>query len=305
TRHSSRTERNRTGRPRIGIASRPRSTTAERPDGKRRCAAVRIVMKNAPKLVALFAAFLSAACASPRDPSRVEPLLFLPDQREIALAVGPGDRPQAPSITATCNRGRAGRCDHVSVRYDAVLAASSATVAGRNQVIGLLLGVSDYNCSSFMARAFGRKASAHAVNTALASKPDKSSSLSGALDFLQLAANTTNGIYGHPSQTGAAESSTEIAIANERRRVRGEIACEAKKDVETYSLLQALSDLALYDETCSLQRGKELAAQTAAKAARDQELQAVRTLLQLQQQPAPTPAPVPPPAATAVMTPPQ
>jgi len=261
-------------------------------------------MKNALKVALLATAFVSVACAGARDPSRVEPLLFLPHQQEIALAVGARERPPEPSITATCSRGRSGRCDHVSVRFDAVLAAPSATTSERNTVIGLLLGVSDYNCSSFIARAFGRKASSHAMNTvfnnvgnALESRQNKSSTLSNSIEFIKLFGSTTNGITNDPSQAGAAEISSEGAIGCERRRLRGAIAKKAEDGVEKYSLLMALVDLAEYDETCSLQRGKELATQAAAVAAQERELQAIRAIQQLP--PLSPPPPQQAPAQTA------
>jgi hypothetical protein len=255
-----------------------------------------MVMNNAQKVILLVTAFVSVACAGARDQSRVEPLLFLPHQREIALAIGASERPPVPSIMATCSSGRAGRCDHVSVRYDAVLAAPSTTIADRNYVIGLLLGVSDYNCSSFIARAFGRKASSHAMNTVLtnvsntvAARQNKSSTLSDALKFVDLFGSTTNGIASDLSQTGAVEISSEAAIGDERRKVRKEITDRAREGVDTYSLLSALVDLAAYDETCSLQRGKELVTQATAAAARERELQAIRAIQQL---------PPPPPSQT-------
>lgn len=257
-------------------------------------------MKNAIKVVLLITAFVSVACAGARDQSRVEPLLFLPHQREIALAVGASERPPAPFITATCSRGSAGRCDHVSVRFDAVLAALSTTTAERNTIIGLLLGVSDYNCSSFIARAFGRKATSRAMNTVLTNvgnsleaRQNKSSTLSNAVGLINLFGNTANGISGDLSQTGAVEISSEDAIGGERRKLRKEIREHAQKDVETYSLLSALVDLAAYDETCSLQRGKELATQAAAAAALERQWQAIRAIQQL------PPVPVPPQTITS------
>src|SRR5688500_6173174 len=92
---------------------------------------------------------LMIGCAGARDVSRVEPLLFLPHQREIALPIRSDERPAAAFLTATCDRGTrgAGRCSHVSVRLDTVLAVSTSTLHERNRIIALLLGVSDYNCS--------------------------------------------------------------------------------------------------------------------------------------------------------------
>lgn len=249
-------------------------------------------MKNFASAVLL--SCLMIGCAGARDVSRVEPLLFLPHQREIALPTRSSEQPAAAFITATCDRGTrgAGRCSHVSVRLDTVLAVSTSTPHERNRIIALLLGVSDYNCSAFTAQAFGRKAQLQTANTvlnsvsnALAARSEKKSSL---VDMLHLAGKTADGVLGHPSQVGSAETVVEIAISDTRRKLREQIAKRAVEQVETYALLDALGDLTAYDETCSLQRGKELALQAAALSAREE---AERVLKVLSQQAAPAPSP--------------
>ena len=247
-------------------------------------------MKNFTSVVLL--SCLMFACAGARDVSRVEPLLFLPHQREIALPIRSSEQPAAAFITATCDQGKRGavRCSHVSVRLDAVLAASTSTLHERNRLIALLLGVSDYNCSAFTAQAFGRKAQLQTANTilnsvssALAAKSDRNSSL---VEMVGLARQTADSVLGHPSQLGSAETAVEIAIGDARRKLRERIANRAVEPVETYALLDALGDLTAYDETCSLQRGKELALQAAALAAQEEAERMLRVLLQ-QAAPAP------------------
>lgn len=202
-------------------------------------------------------------CAGARDGSRVESLLFLPHQREIALPIRSNEQPAA-FIGATCDRGTRGatRCSHVSVRLDTVLTASTATPSERNRIIALLLGMSDYNCSAFTAQAFGRKAQLQTANTilngvssALAAKSQKNSSL---VELLGLAGKTADGVLAHPSQLGSAETTVEIAIGDARKELRERIAKRALGQQEAYSLFDALADLTAYDETCSLQRGKSL-----------------------------------------------
>jgi hypothetical protein len=233
-------------------------------------------------------------CAGARDRSRVESLLFLPDQREIVLPIQSNEQP-AVFIAATCDRGTRGtrRCSHVSVRLDTVLTASTAPLSERNHIMALLLGVSDYNCSAFTAQAFGRKAQLQTANTilnglssALAAKSERNSSL---VDLLTLANKTTNGVLEHPSQLGSAETTVEIAISDARRERRERIATRARGQEEPYLFLDALADLTAYDETCSLQRGKELALQAAARTAREE----TERLLKALSQPA-VPAPPPP-----------
>jgi hypothetical protein len=250
-------------------------------------------MKNFASVALL--SCLMIGCAGARDVSRVEPLLFLPHQREIALPIRSNEQPAAAFLTATCNRGTrgAGRCSHVSVRLDTVLAGSTSTPDERNRIIALLLGVSDYNCSAFTAQAFGRKAQLQSANTilnsvgnALAARSEKKSSLA---DMLHLAGKTANDVVGHPSQAGSAETAVEIAIGDTRRKLRERIAKRAVEPVETYALLDALGDLTAYDETCSLQRGKELALQAAALAAREEAERVLKVLLH-QAVPAPSPA---------------
>ena len=256
-------------------------------------------MKNFASVALL--SCLMFACAGARDGSRVEPLLFLPHQREIALPIRSNEQPAAAFLTATCDRGTRGavRCSHVSIRLDTVLAASSSTLDERNRIIALLLGVSDYNCSAFTAQAFGRKAQLQTANTilssvsnALAAKSQKNSSL---VDMLTLGNNTVSGVLGHPSQLGSAETAVEIAIGDARRTLRDRIAKRAVEPVETYVLLDALGDLTAYDELCSLQRGKELALQAAALAAREE----VERALKVFSQRVPAPPPVQQSASSA------
>jgi hypothetical protein len=244
-------------------------------------------MKNIASVILLSCLFL--ACAGARDQSRVEPLLFLPQQREIPLSLRSTDQPPAPFITATCNDGERGsaRCSHVSVRLDTVLAASTSTLHERNRIIALLLGVSDYNCSAFTSRAFGRRAQLHTANAilgnvsaALASRSEKSSSF---VSYLADANKIGNGVFGHPSQLGSAETVVEIAIGDARKKLRDQITEQARKDIESYTLLTALGDLAEYDALCSLQRGKELALRNAAEAAHQQEVLALEVFKRLQE----------------------
>jgi hypothetical protein len=236
---------------------------------------------------------LMFGCAGARDSSRVESLLFLPHQREIVLPIRPNAQPAA-FIAATCDHGTRGatRCSHVSVRLDTVLTASTATLSERNRIIAIFLGMSDYNCSAFTAQAFGRKAQMNTANTildgvsnALAAKSQRNSSLG---DLLILAGKTTDGVLGHLSQLGSVETTVEIAINDARRKLRERIATRARGQAESYPLLEALTDLTAYDETCSLQLGKELALQAAARASREE---AERVLKALSQSALPAPAP--------------
>jgi hypothetical protein len=229
---------------------------------------------------------LTVACAGSRDASRVEPLLFLPQQREIALPLRAGAEPGAAFLTATCNRGTRGaaRCSHVSIRLDAVLAVSTPAPEERNRILALLLGISDYNCAAFTAQAFGRKARlqtasslVNSVSNALASQSERNASL---VNMLNLAGKTANDVFGHPSQLGSAETAVELAIGEERRKVRARIAARIAEPGDTYALFDLLGDLAAYDETCSLQRGKELAVQAAALAAREEAERALKALWQ-------------------------
>jgi hypothetical protein len=228
---------------------------------------------------------LMLGCAGARDRSRVESLLFLPHQREIVLPIRSNEQPAA-FIAATCDRGTRGatRCSHVSVRLDTVLTASTTMPSERNRIIALLLGMSDYNCSAFTAQAFGRKAQLQTANTilngvsnALAAKSERNSSLG---DLLTLAGKTTDGVFGHPSQLGSAETTVEIAISDARRELREKIAMRARGQEDAYPLLDALADLTAYDETCSLQRGKELALQAAARGAREEAERVLKALSQ-------------------------
>lgn len=249
-------------------------------------------MKNFVTVVLL--SCLTFACAGARDSSRVEPLLFLPHQREIALPIHSNEQPAAAFIIATCDRGTRGgaRCSHVSVRLDAVLAASTPAPSERNRIVALLLGVSDYNCSAFTTQAFGRKAQLqsattilNSVSSAIAAKSEKNASL---VHMLKLASQTTDGVLGQPSRFGSAETAVEMAIHDARRTQREHIAKRIAEPVDTYSLLDALGDLTAYDEICSLQRGKELALQAAALAAQED---AERLLKVLSQQAVAAPAP--------------
>lgn len=242
-------------------------------------------MKNLASAVLL--SCLTFACAGARDVSRVEPLLFLPHQREIALPIRSSEQPAAAFLTARCDRGTRGgtaRCSHVSVRLDAMLGVSTSTLHERNRIIALLLGVSDYNCSAFTAHAFGRKAQLQTANTilnsvssAFAAKSEKNASL---VDMLNLAGRTGNDVLRHSSHLESAETAVEIAIHDSRRKLRERIAKRAVEQIETYALLDALGDLTAYDETCSLQRGKELALQAAALAAREEAEHVLRVLSQ-------------------------
>lgn len=243
---------------------------------------------------------LMFGCASARDTSRAESLLFLPQQREIVLPLRSAEQPAA-SIAATCDRGSGARCSHVSVRLDTVLTAATATVPERNRIIALLVGLSDYNCAAFTAHAFGRKAQLQTANTilngvsnALAAKSEKHSSL---VDMLNLANKTTDGVFAHPSQLGSAESAVEIAICDKRKELREQFGRHALEQEESYPLLDALAEFTAYDETCSLQRGKELALQAAARTAREEAERVLKALSQ------PAAAAPPPPLQQAQRSP--
>lgn len=229
---------------------------------------------------------LSLACAGARDTTRVEPLLFLPHQRDLPLPLRTGDVTAAAFLSATCSDGTRGTCRHVSVRLDTVLSAPAPTAQERNRVIALLLGISDYNCSAFTARAFGRKAQLqtansilNSVNRVLSAKSDRQQSLSR---ILTVAGEAGNDILLKPSQLGSAETVVEMAIGDERRKLRNEIVKRAADDVNAYSLLDALGDLANYDCVCSLERGKELAIKATTEAERDQALAVWRAITQQQ-----------------------
>lgn len=277
-------------------------------------------MNRSMKVVWLSAlAGLFMACTVVHDQGRVEPLLYLPQEREISLTIRATNHAPAPSVAAMCTGSarRSSRCDHVSVRLDGLLAASAFTAAERDPVVELLLNVSDYNCAAFLSRAFGRKGALGAangvlqhVNSALNARSQKNASLSTALQVLQLAGNSASAIDDQRFALGSAETSVEIAIIAERGRLRNRMARRSREDAEPYPLLAALSDVGAYDETCSLRRGAELLAESG----REQELKALKELLQRLQpagQIAPAlpasatlPSLTPPPTNTAAATPP-
>lgn len=175
-------------------------------------------------------------------------------------------------------------CLYVAVNIEKVNPAMSPTQ--RDQVVGLLLVVSDYNCSNWTSRSFANKTGLNAFKRLFGNVTASGSAISAfsvppvaiGLSIANLLA--TNGVDSLNQDYFYQQTFEAItkAIAAERTKLRALIGAKQARDPETtnalpndslanepYTILEALQDVRAYDGACSLERGVAILAETTGK----------------------------------------
>lgn len=143
------------------------------------------------------------------------------------------------------------------------LPEDQAGSALRDATLDLLLGLSDYNCSNFLSRAYairssfdlaskyiGDLASAASAGTVVAAP-----ALSVALDGVNLLVGKANSNFDSQFYADKTFQALESAISAERTKRKTAIL--ARRGTPKYSLMNALADARFYDDACSIRAGVE------------------------------------------------
>ena len=141
----------------------------------------------------------------------------------------------------------------------------------RDQVIGLLLVVSDYNCSNWTSRSFANKTGLNAFKRLFGNATASGSAISAfsvppvaiGLSIANLiATNAVDSLNQDYFYQQTFEAITK-AISAERTKLRALIT--AKEATPSYTILEGLQDVRDYDGACSLERGVAILAETTGK----------------------------------------
>jgi len=142
----------------------------------------------------------------------------------------------------------------------------------RNNVVDVLLFISDFNCETYLSRAFANRAFINVSNNVL---QDVASGVTSGAATVSPQASAAIGLSALVIGSATDEISSafylnqtfqamETVIRTERKLQRQDI--ESKLETlpyEQYSLHDALSDVRLYSETCSIRAGLQLLAKAA------------------------------------------
>jgi hypothetical protein len=147
----------------------------------------------------------------------------------------------------------------------------------REAVLDLLLGLSDYNCSNFLSRAYafrstfdltskfiGDLATAASAGTVVAAP-----GVSVGLDGVNLLIGKANSNFDSQFYADKTFQALESAIAAERTKRKTEIL--ARRSTHKYSLMSALADARFYDDACSIKAGIQNLGDIANKAEKKEE----------------------------------
>jgi len=176
-----------------------------------------------------------------------------------------------------------GRSLYLSVDITGVLARPNLGLADgdnldqrlrrrRNNVVDVLLFISDFNCETYLSRAFANRTFIDASNNVL---QDVASGVSSGTAAISPQASAAIGLSALVIGSASDEISSsfylnqtfqamETVIRTERslqrRRIERKLAAQS---YEQYSLHDALSDVRVYSETCSIRAGLQLLAKAA------------------------------------------
>ena len=165
------------------------------------------------------------------------------------------------------------QCLYMSIDMRDVLKVPIRNRAERNRLVHLLVNVSDYNCSTFLMRAFANKAGADAtrntakdIATAIAAGTAKvAGGFSLGIGLFNLVGGAAIDNFNQSYYSDKTFQVMAAAIGAERDRARETIISRSRNDLADYSYLEALEDVHVYDDSCSLRRGLESLAELANK----------------------------------------
>jgi len=164
---------------------------------------------------------------------------------------------------AVGGEARTNECLYLSADAETVLNLPVKTETDRNNVVLTLITASDTNCSNYLFRVFATKAGLDTarntlkdVATGLAAGtahalPAISSGLGFANLFVGTAIDNVNTTYYFEKTFQAVEA----AILEQRLKQRTAIQNRRSDPLSKYAYLEAIADVRVYDDACSLQRG--------------------------------------------------
>ncbi len=146
----------------------------------------------------------------------------------------------------------------------------------RDATLDLLMGISDYNCSNFLSRAFAVRSTFDVTSSFIADLATALSAgtvtaapaVSVGLDAVNLLVGKANSNFDMEFYQGEAFYALEAALASERTKRKTDIL--ARRSTPKYSLMNALSDARFYDDACSIKVGIASLAEIARSAAQEQ-----------------------------------
>jgi hypothetical protein len=193
---------------------------------------------------------------------------------EIKCVRQPRSKNMAPSENESVDQ-----CLYLSMDMNQLLQVPIHNKFERNQFVHLMINVSDYNCGTFLMRAFANKTGTEAtrntakdVATAIAAgtAPFAAPVASG-LGLVNLVGGTAIDNVNLAFYADKTFQVMSAAIGAERSKALGVIIDGSKADIGEYSFFQALQDLQAYDDACSLRRGLDNLAATASAAKNDEQ----------------------------------
>ncbi|HET7433666.1 MAG TPA: hypothetical protein VFN10_03020 [Thermoanaerobaculia bacterium] len=157
------------------------------------------------------------------------------------------------------------QCLYVGVDWQDILRLPIRNKAERNRAIGLLVNLSDSNCSVFTTRLLGTKASLDATRNsfrelATATSAGTAAALPGLSAIVGLANMVGGTSLDNISAAFYADKTSQAvtaAITAERARTQKILFDGLLKDMKEYTYFQGVKDWQAYDHACSLESGLE------------------------------------------------
>jgi hypothetical protein len=196
---------------------------------------------------------------------------------EIKCVREPRRRNTAPSENESVDQ-----CLYLSMDMNQMLQLPIHNKFERNQFVHLMVNVSDFNCGTFLMRAFANKTGTEAtrntakdVTTAIAAGTAPfAAPIASGLGLINLVGGTAIDNVNLAFYADKTFQVMSAAIGSERSKALGVVLDNSKADIGEYSFLQALQDLQTYDDACSLRRGLDnlVATASADKSKKQEEL---------------------------------
>ena len=227
------------------------------------------------------------------EPKSSEPLLVTlpPLDKDGVPTDAPADKIELKCVRTPRSEGvgtseaeAVPQCLYMSIDVREILKTAVRNRAERNRLVHLLMNVSDYNCSTFLMRAFAQKAG---TETARNSIKDIATGIAagtarvaGAFSSGIGLANLVGGsVIDNVNATYYADKTFQVMAASigaERDKARTVILKRSSSDLGDYSFFEALEDAHVFDDSCSLRRGLESLAAAANTQKQDSEKELTR-----------------------------
>ena len=173
--------------------------------------------------------------------------------------------PAAGGMERVSNTDVRQQCLYVGVDWQDILRLPVRNKAERDRAIGLLVNLSDSNCSVFTTRLLGTKASLDATRNsfrelATATSAGTAATLPGLSAVIGLANMVGGTSLDNISAAFYADKTAQAvtaAITAERARTQKILFDGLLKDPKDYSYFQSVKDWQAYDHACSLESGLE------------------------------------------------